>query len=137
MASRFFRISSVWPDLNKEIVGTCFTEIMIGGDGTMSVVPQGQGPQTMAGAGRIKLVNPERSQLLKRPDGLVQIPDGAAADADATVKLVSGFLEASNVNLGQSMIEMIELSRRFEIEVRMMRLADENASKAAELLRSS
>jgi len=114
-----------------------FTEIMIGGDGTMSVVPQGQGPQTMAGAGRIKLVNPERSQLLKRPDGLVQIPDGAAADADATVKLVSGFLEASNVNLGQSMIEMIELSRRFEIEVRMMRLADENASKAAELLRSS
>ncbi len=113
-----------------------FTQIMVGGDGTISVVPQGQGPETMAQAGRIKLVNPERSELLKRPDGLVQLPDGAAADADATVRLVSGFLESSNVNLGQSMINMIELSRRFEIEVRMMRLADENASRATELLRN-
>lgn len=113
-----------------------FTEIMVGGDGTISVVPQGQGPQTMAQAGRLKLVNPERSDLLKRPDGLVQLPDGEVAAADATVKVVSGFLETSNVNLGKSMIDMIELSRRFEIEVRMMRLADENASRAAELLRS-
>ncbi len=34
------------------------------------------------------------------------------------------------------MIDMIELSRSFEIEVRMMRLADENASRATELLRN-
>ncbi len=114
-----------------------FTQIMIGVDGTISVVPQGQGPETMAQAGRIKLVNPDRAQLLKRPDGLVQLADGGAAAADATVKLSSRFLEASNVNLGRSMIDMIELSRRFEIEVRMMRLADENASRAAELLRNS
>ena len=31
-----------------------FTEIMVGGDGTVSVVPQGQGPQTMAQAGLVR-----------------------------------------------------------------------------------
>ena len=113
-----------------------FTEIMVGGDGTISVVPQGQGPQTMAQAGRIKLVNPDRLEILKRPDGLVQLPEGEAAAADATVRIVAGFLETSNVNLAQSMIDMIELSRRFEIEVRMMRPADENASRPTELRRS-
>ena len=113
-----------------------FTQIMIGGDGTISVVPQGQGPQTMAQAGRIKLVNPDPANVLKRPDGLVELAGGEIAPADASVRLFAGFLEASNVNLGQAMIEMIELSRRFEIEVRMMRVADENASRAVELLRS-
>ena len=114
-----------------------FTQIMIGGDGTISVVPQGQGPETMAQAGRIKLVNPDLANVLKRPDGLVGLGDGEIAPADASVKVFSGVLETSNVNLGRAMIEMIELSRRFEIEVRMMRVADENASAAAELLRNS
>lgn len=113
-----------------------FVELNIGRDGTISVIPQGLGPQTMAQAGRIKLVNPERSELLKRPDGLVQLRDGAAAPADAAVRVMPYHLETSNVNLGRSMIDMIELSRSFEIEVRMMRLADENASRATELLRN-
>ncbi|NNC63422.1 MAG: flagellar basal-body rod protein FlgF [Gammaproteobacteria bacterium] len=114
-----------------------FTQFMIGGDGRISVVPQGQGPETMAQAGRIKLVNPDLANVLKRPDGLVGLGDGEIAPADASVKVFSGVLETSNVNLGRAMIEMIELSRRFEIEVRMMRVADENASAAAELLRNS
>jgi flagellar basal-body rod protein FlgF len=114
-----------------------YERLMIGTDGTVSVVPAGQGAQTLAQIGRIKLVNPERQELSKRADGLAQIADGAASEADASVRIVSGFLEASNVNLARGLVDMIELSRRFEIEVRMMRLADENATRAAELLRNS
>lgn len=110
------------------------TQLVVGGDGTLSVVPQGQGPETLAQVGRIKLVNPEVSSLEKRPDGLVQMAGGAVADPDAAVKLVSGFLESSNVNLAEAMVSMIELSRQFEVEVRMMRIADENATRAAELV---
>ena len=32
--------------------------LLVGGDGTISIVPLGQGPETMAVVGRIKLVNP-------------------------------------------------------------------------------
>ena len=34
------------------------TSLMIGADGTISIVPLGQGPETTALVGRIKLVNP-------------------------------------------------------------------------------
>jgi flagellar basal-body rod protein FlgF len=111
------------------------TQISVGGDGTLSIVPQGQGPETLAQVGRIKLVNPDERLVEKRPDGLVQVAGGALAEPDAAVKLVSGFLEASNVNLAEAMVSMIELARQFEVEVRMMRLADENATRAADLVR--
>lgn len=109
------------------------TKLSVGADGTISIVPQGQGPETLAQVGRIKLVNPDPAQLEKRPDGLVELPNGAPAEADAKVKLVSGFIETSNVNMAQSMVEMIDLERQFDVAVRMMRVADENASRAAAL----
>ncbi len=109
------------------------TNLVVGGDGTISVVPQGQGPETLAQVGRIKLVNPDPALLQKRTDGLIEMADGEIAAADASVKLVSGFLESSNVNIAEAMVSMIELARQFEVEVKMMRVADENASRATEL----
>lgn len=108
-------------------------QLAVGRDGTVSVVPQGQGPETMAQVGRIKLVNPDPATLEKRPDGVVRVADGGVAEADAAVKLTSGYVESSNVNAAQAMVSMIELARQFEVEVRMMRVADDNATRAAEL----
>lgn len=107
--------------------------LTIGSDGTISVVPQGQGPETLAQIGRMKLVNPDAKLLEKRPDGLVRLTGGGEAQSDANVKVVSGFTESSNVNMAESMVSMIEYARQFEVAVRMMRVADENASKAAAL----
>lgn len=109
------------------------SQILIGEDGTISVVPQGQGPETIAQVGRIRLVNPDRNTLVKRADGLVATVDGAPAPADGGVHLLSGFVEASNINAAQSLVQMIELSRQFEIGVRMMQIADENESRATSL----
>ena len=113
------------------------TELSVGRDGTISIVPQGQGAETLAQIGRIKLVDPDASLLEKRIDGRVQLANGAAADADGSVRLVAGFIETSNVDSAATLVGMIELARQFEIEVRMMRVADENASRAAELIRMS
>jgi flagellar basal-body rod protein FlgF len=110
-------------------------QIMVGADGTISIVPQGQGPETLAQVGRIKLVKPDPELLEKRPDGLVRMADGSIAEADANVKLVSGFIESSNVNMASSLVDMIEIAREFEVAVRMMRTADENAERAASIAR--
>jgi flagellar basal-body rod protein FlgF len=112
-------------------------EITVGHDGTVSIVPQGQGPETLAQVGRIKLVNPAPETLEKRPDGLVRLRDGASAESDAGVQLVSGFIESSNVNAADAMVSMIEYARQFEVAVRMMRIADDNASRAASIVRLS
>src|SRR5690606_12476677 len=86
-------------------------EITIGRDGTISVVPQGQGPETLAQVGRIKLVNPPRAALEKRADGLVRLAGGGEAEPDAAVALVAGFVESSNVNAAGNLVAMIELAR--------------------------
>lgn len=113
------------------------TQISIGADGTVAIVPQGQGAETLAQVGRLKLVNPDPAALEKRADGLIRLSGGAVAEADASVTVVSGFIEASNVSMAGSMIDMIEIAREFELAVRLMRSADENAERAASVVRLS
>lgn len=110
------------------------TQITIGGDGTISVVPQGLGPETISSVSRIKLVDPDPAQLVKGDDGLMRLKSGQAAPASADVKLSSGSLESSNVNLPQALISMIELSRLFDLEVRAMQTAEQVEGLATKLV---
>ena len=111
--------------------------LQVGVDGTISVVPLGQGPETVATVGRIKLVAPSDADLVKGDDGLFRMRDGSEAPAAAGVRLASGTLESSNVDVAEAMVQMIELSRRFELEVKAMRAAEDNGAAATQLLRSS
>lgn len=112
------------------------TSISIAGDGTVSVVPLGQSAATMATVGRLKLVNPPAESLARSDDGLFRMIDGSDAPPDAAVQVTSGVLESSNVNVADAMVNMIELSRQFDLQVKSMRTAEENAAAAAQLLRS-
>ena len=111
------------------------TSLMIAADGTISIVPVGQGPETTSQVGRIKLVNPPAESLVRGDDGLFRTTDGTDAPADASVRVASGVLEASNVNIADAMVNMIELSRHFDLQVKAMRTAEENAAASAQLLK--
>jgi flagellar basal-body rod protein FlgF len=111
-----------------------YASITIGGDGTVSIVPLGQGPETRADVGRIKLVKPADGELQKDPDGLLRMKDGSDAPADAAARLASGVLESSNVNIADAMVNMIELQRRFDMQVRAMKSAEDNGAASARLL---
>jgi flagellar basal-body rod protein FlgF len=113
------------------------TSVMIGADGTVSIVPIGSGPETTSMVGRIKLVNPPAATMARSEDGLFRTTDGADAPPDANVRVASGVLEASNVNVANAMVKMIELSRQFDLQVKAMRTAEENATSSAQLLRST
>lgn len=112
-----------------------YTDITLAHDGTIAIVPQGQGAETLAQVGRIKLVNPDPALLEKRPDGLIRMTGDATAEADASVRLASGFIESSNVNVASALVDMIEYARQFEVAVRMMRVADDNEARAAMIAR--
>ena len=111
------------------------TSLMIAADGTISIVPVGQGPETTSQVGRIKLVNPPAESLVRGDDGLFRTVDGSDAPPDANVRVTSGVLEASNVNIADAMVNMIELSRHFDLQVKAMRTAEENAAASAQLLK--
>jgi flagellar basal-body rod protein FlgF len=111
------------------------TSLLIGADGTISIVPVGQGPETTSQVGRIKLVNPPAETMVRGDDGLFRTADGADAAPDANVRVATGVLESSNVNVADAMVNMIELSRHFDLQVKAMRTAEENAAAAAQLLK--
>jgi flagellar basal-body rod protein FlgF len=110
-------------------------KIEIGVDGTISVRPIGQAPDALAVVDRIKLVNPDPAQLEKGLDGLMRLRDNSVAPPDANVNLVSGALESSNVNTIDAMVNMIELARQFEMEVKLMKAAEENDQASAQIMR--
>jgi len=110
------------------------SSLLIGNDGTISVQPIGQGPETLAIVDRIKLVDPDIRLLAKGSDGLFRLEDGEIATANASVRLISGSLEQSNVNIAKTLVNMIELSRQYEMQVNIIRTAKENADAAAQLM---
>lgn len=108
--------------------------IEIAPDGTVSVVPTFGTPNNANAIGRIKLVNPAEGDLVRGADGLFRLRSGQPAPADETVKLTSGTLEGSNVNVTDAMVNLISLSRQFEMQMKMMQTADANAQRADQLL---
>lgn len=111
------------------------TSLAIAPDGTISIVPLGQGPETTANIGRIKLVNAPKELIDRGEDGLFRMRDGTDLPADANVRVNSGVLESSNVNAADAMVNMIELARNFELQVKAIRTAEDNATASAQLLR--
>lgn len=115
-------------------------EISIAGDGTVSVRSQ---TGKMNPAGQIKLVKADPASLERGDDGLFspranengEVPGAIAADP--TIKVISGALESSNVSSIEAMVSMIDIARRFEMNMKTLSTADENAQKANQLLAPS
>jgi flagellar basal-body rod protein FlgF len=109
----------------------------IGADGTITVQPLGESVNTLAIIDRIKLVNPSNDQLQKGTDGLMRLSNGKKAVSDASVSVVSGSLESSNVNTVGAMVRMIELARQYETYIKLMQSAEENDRASAEIIKMS
>lgn len=108
--------------------------ITIGRDGTVSAIATGTKPGASTELGRIKLVNPPTQNLVRGEDGLFRQKDGVDAEADASVIVAGGTLEGSNVNPVDAMVDMISLARQFEMQMSLLKNAENNAAKASQIL---
>jgi len=112
-------------------------KVDIGVDGTISIIPLGDSAATLSAIDRIKLVNPPLADVEKGKDGLFRLKSGVDAEPSAEVRLVSGSVESSNVSVVSAMVDMIELARSFELQVKMMKTVSENEATSAQLMRIS
>jgi len=110
------------------------TAISIAKDGTVSAVSNNTSPGPSNVLGRLKLVNPPETNLIRAEDGLFTTRDKSALEPDANVNVVGGSLEGSNVNVVDAMVTMISLAREFEMQMKLMQSAENNANKASQLL---
>ncbi len=112
-------------------------KIEIGSDGTISIIALGQGAETMVDSNRLKLVNPDLKNIEKGADGLFRQRDGLTAEVSANVRVAGGMLEGSNVNAMSEFTQILTLARQYEMQVKLMKTADENAAASAQLLQMS
>ncbi|MBV2194738.1 MAG: flagellar basal-body rod protein FlgF [Azonexus sp.] len=109
-------------------------KVSIGTDGSISAVPESGEQNTVNAVGRIKLVNPETTELVRGADGLFRLRSGEAATAEENARLASGFLEGSNVNAVEQMVSMISLARQFDMQMKLLNTASTNDQAATQVI---
>ncbi len=123
--------TAVIGDAGDDIIIPPEVAVAIGYDGTITAM-QTTGNLNQANViGRLKLVNPPDDQMTRGEDGLFR---GGTGELDDTVQVVPGVLEMSNVNVSDAMVQIINLSRQFELQTQMMQTIDEDAQAADKLL---
>ncbi|EPC04545.1 flagellar basal body rod protein FlgF [Litchfieldella anticariensis FP35 = DSM 16096] len=115
------------------------SQLSIGADGTISAIGPGEDPDALVAIGRLKLVDPEPGTMVRGDDGLFRpLPNEEgeipALQANEDVRVVSGSLEGSNVSAIESMVAMIDTARRYDMQMKVIGSADENAQRANSLL---
>jgi flagellar basal-body rod protein FlgF len=110
------------------------TRVAVGTDGTVSTLSTTTVPAAPTVLGRIKLVNPTESELVRGDDGMFRLKDGGSAQSDPAVAVAGGALEGSNVSAVDAMVDMITLARSFETQMSLLKNAENNAAKATQLL---
>ncbi|MBE7213854.1 flagellar basal-body rod protein FlgF [Shewanella benthica] len=110
-------------------------KIEIAQDGIISVRPSGSTAEVIEIVGRIKLVNPGNQNLMRGEDGLFRLMSGDNAPADPFITLESGAVEGSNVNAVSEMVALIDIQRQFEMQVKMMKTAEEMDKASSSLMR--
>ncbi|MDG6777598.1 flagellar basal body rod protein FlgF [Thiomicrorhabdus sp. zzn3] len=108
--------------------------ITIGDDGTISIVPEGAPTNQLVVLDQLRLVQPDLKSLQKGEDGYIRQLEGEPPLEQGIVKVVSGAVESSNVNTAEALVNMIELSRKYEMQVKMMSTAKSHAQKSDQLL---
>lgn len=114
-------------------------QVFMGVDGTISAIGEGEEADALVEVGRLKLVTPLDQSLVRGDDGLFRQPPNAEGEvavlaADEEARLVPGALEGSNVSAIESMVDMINNSRRYDMQLKVIETASENAQRANNIL---
>ncbi|MCY9872316.1 flagellar basal body rod protein FlgF [Vibrio barjaei] len=91
-------------------------------DGVIFIVPVGG--EDFVEVDQLKLVDPALGQITLDRSGLFASLDGNVLEA-GEVEVEGGHLESSNVSGFNEMVSMMNLSRQFEVQVKVMSKADE------------
>jgi flagellar basal-body rod protein FlgF len=110
-------------------------QITIAKDGSISIIPRGGDANAPQQVDQLKLASPQGSQIAKSLDGLFREVHGGVLPADPLASVTAGSLEASNVNPTEMLVQMIEASRSWETQVKMINTAKEIDDGGASLMK--
>jgi flagellar basal-body rod protein FlgF len=109
--------------------------IAIDAEGRITIVPAGGDPGQPQEVARLRLVSAQGSDAVKGLDGLFRVRGGGALPDDPDARVTSGHLEGSNVNATATLVDMIEASRSWDTQLKLISDARDNDAASADLMR--
>jgi len=97
------------------------SSLQIGADGTLSGIPVSSPGGPAQSFGQIALAATPAGTLTPLSGTLYAPPDGVAMTPATDGALAQGFLNGSNVDVTQSMVDMIDASRSYQMQTEMMK----------------
>ena len=94
--------------------------ISIDQEGRVWVVPQGGDPENPQEVDRLRLATPTGSEIAKGLDGLFRVKGEGILPDDPEARLLTRSLEGSNVTATSALVEMIEASRSWDTQLKMI-----------------
>lgn len=110
-------------------------KVTIDRDGRILIVPEGGDPAQPQEIERLKVVSPTGSKIVKALDGLFRVENGGALPQDPGARVISGSLEGSNVEATKALVDMIEASRAWDTQMKLISTAREIDASGADLMR--
>ncbi len=109
--------------------------VRIAKDGGIWIVPQGGQIDQPQLVDTIKLASAQGSTIAKGTDNLFREVNGGALPQEPFASVTAGALEGSNVNATSALVQMIEASRAWETQIKMIDTAKDIDSSGASLMR--
>ncbi|GAA3894082.1 flagellar basal-body rod protein FlgF [Sphingomonas limnosediminicola] len=110
-------------------------KISIAEDGRILVVPAGGDPSQSQEVDRLKIASPAGSAIAKGLDGLFRVKGGGVLPVDPDAHVTSGQLEESNVSATKALVDMIDASRAWDTQLKLITSARDLDGASAELMR--
>nr|WP_314544432.1 flagellar basal-body rod protein FlgG [uncultured Massilia sp.] len=112
--------------------------LTVGRDGTVSVTTPGQAAATQIGAIQLHtFINPagleSMGENLYAETGASGTPNANVPGTNGSGVLMQGYVETSNVNVVEEMVNMIETQRAYEINSKAITTSDQMLQKLAQL----
>jgi flagellar basal-body rod protein FlgF len=109
--------------------------ISIDGQGRITIIPAGGDATQPQEVGQLRLVSPKGSDVVKGMDNLFRVRGGGTLPDDPDASCKSGHLEGSNVSTTKALVEMIDASRSWDMQLKLISDARTNDEAAANLMK--
>lgn len=108
--------------------------ISIDAEGRVWIVPTGGDAAQPQEVDRVKLASPAGSDVVKGLDGLFRVRGGGVLPDDPDARVITRSLEGSNVSATQALVDMIEASRSWDTQLKLIGDARDMDAATADLM---
>lgn len=108
--------------------------ITIDDEGRVFFVPAGGDPENPIQADRLRLATPTGSEIVKGLDNLFRVRGGGILPDDPEARVITRSIEGSNVSATVALVDMIEASKAWDSQLKLIDDAREMDSATANLM---